>query len=203
MPVLIRDILLSSEEIPAKEDGPRSYQITPTGANLYRAIVSGVLMEKDDIGSDGSKLFRLRIADPTGGLSFTIGRFNPGLIEMVSGLEVPCFVTIVGKVTRFDSRRGERVVTINPESIVKIESNERDSWYLIAIRDALARLWKLEGRGPLPGKGMEVIPPVEPRGGEETMVEVNKMILDTLKTIDRERFTREIEMSRSSDSIAS
>ncbi len=196
IPILIKDILNSTEVSPSDEDGPRAYQITPTGACLYRAVVSGVLMEKDDIGSDGSQLFKLRIADPTGGISFMVGRFNPGLVEFVSGLDVPCFVTVVGKITRFDSRRGERVVTINPESIVRIEKEERDSWYLLSVRDALARLWKLEGRGPLPGKGLEVPKPEEPRGGEETVEIANSIIRDTLLTIDRTRFTKEIEMAK-------
>lgn len=195
MPVLIKDILLSTEESPIEEDGPRAYQITPTGACLYRAIISGVLMEMDDIGSEGSRLFRLRVADPTGGISFTVGRFNPGLIDMISSMEAPCFVTVVGKVTRFDSRKGDRVVTINPESIVRIDKEERDSWNLLAIRDALARLWKLEGRGPLPGRGLEVSPPNEPRGGEETAEEANSLIKETLLSIDRGRFTKELEMA--------
>ncbi len=195
MPVLIKDILLSIEESPVEEDGPRAYQITPTGACLYRAIISGVLMEKDDIGSEGSKLFRLRVADPTGGISFTVGRFNPGLIEMISSMEAPCFVTVVGKVSRFNSRKGDRVVTINPESVVRIDKDERDSWHLLAIRDALARIWKLEGRGPLPGKGLEVAPPTEPRGGEETAEEANSLIKEVLLSIDRGRFTKELEMA--------
>jgi RPA family protein len=196
MPVLIKDILLSSEESPDGEDGPRSYQITPTGACVFRAVISGVLMEKEDIGSDGSRLFKLRVADPTGGLSFTVGRFNPGLTEAVSGIEFPCFVTVVGKVTRFDSRSGHRVVTINPDSIVRVDKEEKDSWHLLAVRDALSRLWKLEGRGPLPGRSMEINTPLEPRGGEETVDAANSMIRDTLMALDKSRYTRELDLAR-------
>ena len=83
MPILIQDLLMSVEEPRTEEEGPRAYHITPTGAGIYRALISGVLMEMDNIGSEESSLFRLRVADPTGGLSFTIGRYNPGLMEVV------------------------------------------------------------------------------------------------------------------------
>jgi hypothetical protein len=194
MPLLVQDLLMSVEEELSEEDGPRSHHITPTGAGVYRALISGVLMEMDDIGSEGSPLIRLRLADPTGGISFTIGRFNPGLIEIVKGLEVPSFVTVVGKVTRFISKRGNSIVTINPEIIVPATKEDKDSWNLLAVRDTLSRLWRLEGRGPLPLKGSNTIRPQEPRGGEEVVEATMKMVKDTLLTLDRSRFLKEMEM---------
>lgn len=193
MPTMVKDILLSTEDPTSEEDGPRSRHITPTGALLYRVVISGVLMEMDDIGSEDSPLLRLRVADPTGGISFTVGRFNPGLQKSVEGIPVPSFVTVIGKVTRFISKKGNSVVTINPESINPSSKEERDSWHLLAVRDALARLWKLEGRGPLPGKYLEVPRPGEPRGGEEMVDSANSMIRDTLLIVDKSRFSRELE----------
>lgn len=193
MPVMIRDILLSTEESNGDEDGPRSRHITPTGANLYRGIISGVLMEKADIGSESSPLLRLRIADPTGGLSFTVGRFNPGLVKDLEDIPVPSFITVIGRVSRFVSRNGERVVTLNPEIIVRSNKDERDRWHLLAVRDAIARIWKMEGRGPLPARYLEVPEPSDPRGGEETVEAANGIIRDTLMILDRSRFLKEIE----------
>ena len=194
MPVMIKDILLSVEDSTGEEDGPRSRHITPTGALIYRTVICGVMMEKDDIGSEDSPLFRLRIADPTGGLSFTVGRFNPGLIRSLECLSVPSFVTVIGKVTRFVSKKGNSVVTLNPEVIIPANKEERDAWHLLAIRDALARIWKLEGRGPLPAKFLEIIDPEEPRGGEETVDAANGIIKDTLMSIDKARFSKELEL---------
>lgn len=197
MPILIQDLSMSVEEPRTEEEGPRAYHITPTGGGVYRALISGVLMEMDDIGSEGSPLYRIRIADPTGGLSFTIGRYNPGLIEVAKELKVPSFVSVIGKVTRFISRSGNSVVTINPEIIVPISREEKDSWNLMAVRDAMARLWKLEGRGPLPARWLSVNDPEEPRGGEELMDASMKMIKETLQSLDKSRYLKEMDMVRS------
>ncbi|OYT45293.1 hypothetical protein B6U90_03630 [Thermoplasmatales archaeon ex4484_6] len=198
IPLMIRDILLSSEDTSPIDDGPRTHFITPTGAYVYRTVISGVLMEKDDIGTEESPLFRLRVADATGGLSFTVGRFNPGLLPTIEDLSIPSFVTVVGKISTFTSRRGEKVITLNPELIIPSERVERDTWHLIAARDALARIWKLEGRA-LPGSWLEVPPPAEPRGGEEVSELADSIVRDTLMSIDRTRFLKEIEMIRAGE----
>ncbi|HHD16668.1 MAG TPA: hypothetical protein ENK47_08170 [Euryarchaeota archaeon] len=198
IPLMIRDILLSSEDTSPIDDGPRTHFITPTGAYVYRTVISGVLMEKDDIGTEESPLFRLRVADATGGLSFTVGRFNPGLLPTIEDLSIPSFVTVVGKISTFTSRRGEKVITLNPELIIPSERVERDTWHLIAVRDALARIWKLEGRA-LPGSWLEVPPPAEPRGGEEVSELADSIVRDTLMSIDRTRFLKEIEMIRAGE----
>lgn len=198
IPLMIRDILLSSEDTSPIDDGPRTHFITPTGAYVYRTVISGVLMEKDDIGTEESQLFRLRVADATGGLSFTVGRFNPGLLPTIEDLSIPSFVTVVGKISTFTSRRGEKVITLNPELIIPSERVERDTWHLIAVRDALARIWKLEGR-TLPGSWLETPPPTEPRGGEEVSELADSIVRDTLMSIDRTRFLKEIEMIRAGE----
>lgn len=196
MPVLIQDILSSTEVPQTEEDGPKAYHITPTGAGVYRALISGVLMEMDDIGSEGSPLFKLRVADPSGGISFTVGRYNPGLLPQVKELRVPSFITVIGKITRFISKSGNSIVTLNPEIIVSASRDEKDMWNLLAVRDALARLWKLEGRGPLPARWLSVNDPEEPRGGEEVLEHSIKMIRETLLSLDKTRYLREIEMMR-------
>ncbi|MCU0798802.1 MAG: hypothetical protein MUC62_03935 [Candidatus Thermoplasmatota archaeon] len=199
VPVLIQDLLQGSREGGDGADGgPRTYVITRSGARVYRAVLSGVLMEKEDIGSPGSPLFRLRLADPTGGISFTVGRYGQAQLEVVSRLSVPTFATIVGKVSFFTSKRGEEVMTINAELIVPTTKSVRDGWHKLAARDALARLWRMTMDEPVPCSGFEGPGPEVPRGGEESVEATREMIKQCLLSIDRPFFSRAIDEHRNS-----
>lgn len=193
-PLLIKDLLGSVEdELPSQEDRPRSTFVTVTGANVYRVVISGILMEKLDIGSEDSPIVRVRVADPTGGITFTVGRFDPEVQRMISDVRATFPVMVIGRLTTFTSKRGDKVLTINPELIREISKEERNMFNLMAARDAMSRLWKLEGRGPLPGKWMDVPRPDDPRGGEEVVVHAKDMIKDTLRFLNKTMFAKELE----------
>jgi RPA family protein len=197
IPVLIQDLLQGTREGgEADESGPRAYVITRSGARVYRAVLSGVIMEKEDIGSAGTPLFRLRIADPTGGLSFTVGRYGQTQLANVGQLTVPTFATIVGKVCFFTSKRGEEVMTINPELIVPTSKTIRDSWHKLASRDALARLWAMTMDEPVPLSGFDGQNPEVPRGGEEAIESTRDMVKQCLLSIDRPFFSRAVDEHR-------
>ncbi|MEA3560039.1 MAG: hypothetical protein U9R75_12370, partial [Candidatus Thermoplasmatota archaeon] len=193
-PLLIREILDSVEDNMSSEEGrPKSTFVTLTGANVYRVIISGILMESVDIGSEDSPILRIRVADPTGGITFTVGRFDPEVQRMMEGVRTTYPVVVVGKLSTFNSKRGDKVITINPEIIREISKEERAMFNLISARDAMARLWKLEGRGPLPGRWMEVPRPDDPRGGEEVVESSKEMIRDTLRFVNKTMFAKELD----------
>ncbi|MGA1866091.1 MAG: hypothetical protein ACMUFK_01345 [Thermoplasmatota archaeon] len=194
LPMLIMDLISSSKEEMTNDDGYiRTSFVSITGARMFRVSISGILMDMTDIGSDGSPIYRLRVADPTGGVTFTVGRYNPDLQKKLPQLRTTYPVLVVGKVTSFTSKSGEEVITMNPEIIKEISKDERSMWNLLASRDALARMWKLEGRGPLPGRWMEVPQPEVPRGGEEVDDKAKGMLRDTLRFLNRSVFAREID----------
>jgi RPA family protein len=193
-PVLIQDLISSSKEEVMTEDGyQRNFFVTITGARVFRIVVAGVLMDMTDIGSDGSPIYRLRVADPTGGISFTIGRYSPELQKTAGELITTYPVVVIGKVSSFISKKGDEVITINPEIVRHISKDERSMWNFMATRDAMSRLWKLEGNGPLPGRWMEIARPEDPRGGEEVDEKAKNMLRDTLRFLNKATFAKELE----------
>ncbi|MGA1819793.1 MAG: hypothetical protein ACMUHU_02170 [Thermoplasmatota archaeon] len=193
-PVLIQDLVSSTKEETASEEGyPKTSFVSITGARLFRVVIAGVLMDMTDIGSEESPIFRLRIADPTGGVTFTVGRYSPDIQRMIPELRTTYPILVVGKVSSFTSKSGEEVVTLNPELVREISKEERSMWNMMAVRDALSRLWKLEGRGPLPGRWMEVPRPDDPRGGEEVDERSRSMIRDTLRFLNKSLFAKELD----------
>jgi len=193
-PVLIQDLISSSKEETTSEEGyVRTSFVSITGARMFRVTIAGVLMDMTDIGSEESPIYRLRIADPTGGVTFTVGRYSPDLQRKVPELRTTYPIMVVGKVTSFTSKSGEEVITLNPEMIKEIPKEERTMWNMMAVRDALSRLWKLEGRGPLPIRCMEVPRPDDPRGGEEIDERSRAMIRDTLRFLNKSLFAKELD----------
>lgn len=192
--MLIMDLISSTKEETTTDEGyVRTSFVSITGARMFRVCIAGILMDMDDIGSDGSPIFKLRVADPTGGITFTVGRYSPDLQRKLPQLRNTYPVLVVGKVSSFTSKSGEEVITLNPEMIIEISKNERAMWNHLASRDALARLWKLEGRGPLPGRWMEVPRPEDPRGGEEVDEKAKGMVLDTLRFLNKSLFAKELD----------
>ncbi len=193
-PMLIKDLLSSSiDEVEVEGGTRRGYFITPTGARVYRIIITGVLMECENIGSEDSPLLKVRMADSTAGLSFTVGRYNPDLLKKLKKMALPSFVSVIGKVKNFTSKRGDEILSINPESISICMKEERDLWILMASREALLRRLKLEGGQPIPLEGMGNIKVEEPRGGEELEPLSSTLIKKALLSVDPTFFMKVME----------
>lgn len=196
-PVLLRDLTGSSPDEIRNDDGKvNRVFITPSGARIFRALISGVLMDKIRIETEDAPNYRLRIADPTGGITFSVGRYDPELIPVIEGMSCPSFVVIIGKVRSYINRSGEEVVTIKPESITECTKEERDQWMLLAVRDLLSRRWIMQGRGPLPGSHMRPMDPDEPRGGEELEAVIEDMVRKTLVAVDRPFYSRAMDAAK-------
>lgn len=197
IPLLIRDLIGSSvEEMPGNETLINRIFITPSGARVFRALISGVMMDKIPLKSDDTPLYKIRVSDPTGGLDIIIGKYDPEILPMVEKMECPSFVTVIGKVRITRKNNDSNNITLKPESITVCSREEKDHWLLRSSRDILARRWVMQGRGPLPNGYATPSDTEEPRGGEEVIENLDSIMMDTLRSVDRDFFSRALEMVR-------
>lgn len=114
------------------------YLLTPTGAKCNRIFVVGTLIEKEDVGKE-NEYWRGRISDPTGSFFVYAGQYQPEAAKVLSDIEPPEFVAVVGKVSTFESDGGV-LTSIRPESIQVVDSATRDQWVIDAARATLERI---------------------------------------------------------------
>ena len=126
-----------------EEDSPK-YVLTPTGERANRVFSVAVLLDKEEIGAD-TNFWRLRLADPTGTFFATVGRFQPEALEVVSEINVPELVAVVGK-TRVFEGTSRKLVSLRPESIAVVDLAVRDYWVLETARRTLERIDAMEKR---------------------------------------------------------
>ncbi len=118
-----------------------SYQITPTGVKVKRVLMMGALVEVDNVGTSGEYL-RGRIVDPTGAFTVYAGQYQPEALLALSGLNVPCFVAVVGKTNAYRPDEETTIVSIRPETIVEIDAITRDYWVKETVAKTLERVQK-------------------------------------------------------------
>ncbi|MDK2782355.1 MAG: uncharacterized protein PWR13_1383 [Archaeoglobi archaeon] len=120
-----------------------SYVITPTGAKCNRLFIVGVLLEKEDIGSD-SEYWRLRISDPTGTFISYVGQFQPEALRNLGEIEAPSFIALTGKPYIITRESGDSLSAIRAERISPSDELSRDLWVYDTARATLERLKKLD-----------------------------------------------------------
>jgi len=120
-----------------------SYVITPTGAKCNRLFIVGVLLEKDDIGSE-SEYWRLRISDPTGIFIAYVGQFQPEALRALGEVEAPSFISLIGKPFILSREGNEALSAIRGERIALSDEGSRDFWVFDTAKATLERLKKFE-----------------------------------------------------------
>ena len=130
----------SNLEIKGEEEKSPSYLISPLGAKMNRVLVAGVLLEKENIGSEEEPMWKARIQDPTGSFFITAGRYQPEASAALAQMEVPSFVAVVGKTKTFSPDDGRVFVSIRPERITQVEEEVRDRWVLEACQSTWKRM---------------------------------------------------------------
>ena len=95
---IFSDALKTATVVPRSEEQfAVQYTKLATGHLVNRIFVAGTLTIKEDYGSD-QPFWGLKISDPHGSFSATIGQYSPQLAQnMIEDLEVPCFVAVTGK----------------------------------------------------------------------------------------------------------
>jgi hypothetical protein len=116
-----------------------AYLLTPTGAKCNRIFVVGTLTEKNDIGED-SEYWRGRVTDPTGAVIVYAGQYQPEAAQALSDIEVPSFVAVIGKPHTYKNQEGDVLVSIRPETIIKVDPDTRDRWVADTIEATAERL---------------------------------------------------------------
>jgi hypothetical protein len=146
----------SSLEIKSEEEKSPSYLITPLGAKLNRILIAGVLLDKENTGTEEEPMWRGRIQDVSGNFFINVGRFQPNAAASMADLEAPSYVAVVGKVRTYTADDGRVFVTVRPETITNIDERTRNLWVLEAAQSTWDRLVKMKDMGEL-GVSMEVI----------------------------------------------
>ncbi len=138
--VFATELNSSTLEIKATEEKMPSYIISPLGAKINRVLISGVLTEKENVGSEEEPMWRGRVQDVSGSFFINIGKFQPEASAAIADLEAPCFIAAVGRVRAYTTDDGRTFITVRPEHIVKIDEKIRNDWILETAKSTWKRL---------------------------------------------------------------
>jgi len=130
----------SSLERKGEEEKSPTYLITPLGTKLNRVLIAGVLLEKQNIGSDEEPLWKARVEDVSGSYFINVGRYQPEAAAAMASLETPSFVAIVGKIRTYRPDETKMYVSIRPERIVRIDAATRQRLVLETAQCTWRRL---------------------------------------------------------------
>lgn len=129
----------SSVEIKSEEEMTPSFVVTPLGAKLNRVFIIGVLTDVENISENG-ELIRAHISDPTGVFTLYSGQYQKEVTDVLSKIEVPAFVAVIGKARTYSPEEGTVFVSIRPEKIMEVSPDIRDKWILETCRNTKDRI---------------------------------------------------------------
>lgn len=127
------------EERGTEEKSP-NYVISPLGAAMNRVLIAGVLLEKENRGTDDDPLWNGRIQDISGNFFINVGRYQPAAAVTMADIDTPAYVAVVGKLRTFSRDDGRVMVMVRPEKIVEIDEETRKLWILRTAQATWKRL---------------------------------------------------------------
>ncbi|MBO5669215.1 MAG: glycerol dehydrogenase, partial [Candidatus Methanomethylophilaceae archaeon] len=110
---------------------------------VNRVLLAGVLVEKENTGTEEEPMWRARIQDINGNFFLNVGRFQPEAAAAMADLEAPSYVAVIGKIRTYSPEEGKVYISIRPERIVQIEEKDRNLWLLEAAQCMWDRLLKV------------------------------------------------------------
>lgn len=116
------------------------YLISPLGAKVNRALISGVITDVENTGTETEPLWRARISDPTGVFYISAGQYQPEAAHVLGSIKPPEFVAVVGKVRTYKPEAGVMYISIRPEVVKVVDAAKRDQWVLEACRHMGTRI---------------------------------------------------------------
>ena len=128
-----------SEQLNQSEGRAPNFLVTPAGLMVNRLFVVGVVTEIDNIGTEND-LWRARVVDPTGAFIVYAGQYQPEAAVFLSTLEVPSYVSVVGKARTYEPEDGSVFVSIRPEEMNLVDSSIRDRWIVDTAELTLDRI---------------------------------------------------------------
>jgi len=125
--------------------GPEQYDaqtyFSPTGRTISKVMICGTAIEKEDVGNDSSK-WRVRISDPSGTVQVYASMYQPEAAAVTAQINIPCFVSVVGKLHIYEPEEGSHIVSIRPDSVTIIDGKTRDDFILDAALSLLRSVRK-------------------------------------------------------------
>jgi RPA family protein len=117
-----------------------AYVLTPLGALVNRVYAVGVLTQVENLGTEEEPLYRARLQDYTGVFYVSAGQYQPEAAKVLGSLQWPCFVAVVGKTRTYSPEDGLVYVSLRPEVVKQVGSDERELWTLEAAKSTLGRI---------------------------------------------------------------
>ncbi|MGP8321140.1 MAG: RPA family protein [Methanosarcinaceae archaeon] len=132
---------IHSEPGEVSHDGRHApnFLVSPAGSKINRLFVAGVVTEIDNIGT-GHDLWRARVVDPSGVFIIYAGQYQPEATIFLSTLEIPEYVSVVGKARIYEPEAGSVFISIRPEDINVIDAGTRDRWIVDTAELTLDRI---------------------------------------------------------------
>lgn len=124
---------------PAQEREP-GYLVTPLGAKINRIYLVGVLTDIEKLERNGNTHYRARVSDRTGVFYIYAGQYDPNVIKVLSNIEPPAYVAVIGKSRMYSPSEGRSYISVRPENIIIVDKTIRDYWLLDACRSLKTRL---------------------------------------------------------------
>ncbi|WP_440953403.1 RPA family protein [Methanococcoides sp. FTZ1] len=121
------------------EDHTPNYLLTPLGSMVNRVFIVGVITEVDNVGN-GSDTWKARIVDPSGAFTIYAGQYQPQAAIFLSSVEVPAFVSVVGKVRVYKPDPDTSVISLRPEEIHLADEDLRNGWVIDTAELTLDRI---------------------------------------------------------------
>ncbi len=125
------------------EEMSPSYVITPLGTMINRVLISGVLTEIENAGSEDELMWRGKVQDVAGNFFISVGKFQQEASASMANLEAPCYVSMIGKVRTYTTNDDRTFVSVRPEHIVRIEENDYFAWLLETAKSVWSRLLRM------------------------------------------------------------
>ncbi len=130
----------STLEAGGESERSPSYVVTPLGAMVNRIYVVGVLTEVENRGTPEEPMWLARVSDPTGTFFISAGQFQPEVATVLSNLEPPIFVAVVGKTNIYRPDEETVLTSIRAETVKEVDEDQRNYWILEASKGMKNRL---------------------------------------------------------------
>jgi RPA family protein len=129
----------STLEIKGVGEKTPSHVITPLGGYLNRLYIVGVLTDVENV-SEGGEFVRAHISDPTGVFTIYSGQFQQEATDRLLNIDVPAFVSVIGKIRTYKPDDGELIVSIRPEIVREVSADVRTKWIIETCRHTKNRI---------------------------------------------------------------
>lgn len=117
-----------------------TFVLTPLGAKVNRLLLTGVLTDVENLGTDQEPMYRGRVSDPTGVFHVYAGQYQPVAAAALGKLATPAFVAVIGKARTYTTEQGATYANVRPERLRVVDAGMRDYWVLEACRSLRKRL---------------------------------------------------------------